>query len=102
MTQWGSETQFFEVPRRRFAAYPAGRREHLHPPLSHPDIPLWSGQRLGSLYKFALPTQMVSAKLCQQWAGFRAKYLLKSVLHLMISANMSGAPNLVSQDMAFV
>ena len=74
----------------------------------HPDIPLWRASKGWilphdrSLYKFALPNQMVSVKLWQQWAGFRAKYLLKSVLHLVISANMSGAPNLVSQDMAFV
>ena len=74
----------------------------------HPDKPLWRASKGWilphdrSLYKFALPNQMVSVKLWQQWAGFRAKYLLKSVLHLVISANMSGAPNLVSQDMAFV
>ena len=74
----------------------------------HPDIPLWRASKGWilphdrSLYKFALPNQMVSVKLWQQWAGFRAKYLLKSVLYLAISANIRGAPNLVSQDMAFV
>ena len=62
----------------------------------HPDIPLWRASKGWilphdrSLYKFALHNQMVSVKLWQQWAGFRAKYLFKTNFpSRRISANMT-------------